>query len=99
MQIKDYVLRKNGINILRPHLIVFLRFLCDRLIPCSENPYEVMKLGTTKELQIKKATLYEEARLRAKLNAKPISEELKEEIFVRIVKPLFLKYLDEKLNE
>lgn len=42
---------------------------------------------------------YEEALLRAQLNAKPITDELKEQVFSRIVKPKFIKYLAKEYED
>ena len=77
----------------------FFKILCDELIPEVDNPYTKEKEGKNKIKTIYKAVPYEEALLRAQLNAKPLTDELKEQIFLRIVKPKFIEYLLEKKDD
>ena len=70
------------------------KILCDDLIPGVDNPYTNEK-GSEKPIKtIHKAIPYEEAVIRAQLNAKPMTDELKEQVFLRIVKPKFIEYLE-----
>ena len=69
------------------------KILCDELLPGVDNPYANEKDDKNQIKTIYKAVPYEEALLRAQLNAKPMADELKEQIFLRIVKPKFIEYL------
>ena len=77
----------------------FFKILCDELIPGVNNPYKNEKERKNQIKTIYKAVPYEEAILRAQLNAKPLTDELKEQVFLRIVKPKFLEYLAEEKNK
>lgn len=46
-----------------------------------------------------KAVPYEEALLRAQLSVKPMTDELKEQVFLRIVKPKFIEYLAKEKDD
>lgn len=74
----------------------FFKILCDELLPGVDNPYINGKDDKNKIKTIYKAVPYEEALLRAQLNAKPMTDELRQQIFLRIVKPKFLEYLEKK---
>ena len=74
----------------------FFKILCDELLPGVDNPYTNEKDDKNKIKTIYKAVPYEEALLRAQLNAKPMSDELREQIFMKIVKPKFIEYLLEE---
>lgn len=74
----------------------FFKILCDELLPGVDNPYTKEKDDKKQIKTIYKAVPYEEALLRAQLNAKPMSDELREQIFMKIVKPKFIEYLLEK---
>ena len=77
----------------------FFKILCDELIPEVDNPYAKEKEGKNKIKTIYKAVPYEEALLRAQLNAKPLTDELRQQVFLRIVKPKFIEYLLEKKDD
>lgn len=77
----------------------FFKILCDELIPVVDNPYANEKDDKNKIKTIYKAVPYEEAQLRAQLNAKPLNDELKEQVFLRIVKPKFIEYLEEEKHK
>ena len=77
----------------------FFKILCDELLPGVDNPYTNEKDDKNKIKTIYKAVPYEEALLRAQLNAKPMTDELKEQVFLRIVKPKFLEYLSKKKDD
>ena len=77
----------------------FFKILCDELLPGVDNPYTNEKDDKNQIKTIYKAVPYEEALLRAQLNAKPMTDELKEQIFLRIVKPKFLEYLSKKKDD
>lgn len=56
-----------------------------------------MKSVAKKQIKtIDKAAPYEEALLRAQLNAKPMTDELREQVFLRIVKPKCIEYLEKE---
>lgn len=74
----------------------FFKILCDELIPGVDNPYTKEENDKNKIKTIYKAVPYEEALLRAQLNAKPLTDELRQQVFVRIVKPKFIEYLEKK---
>lgn len=74
----------------------FFKILCDELLPDVDNPYINGKDDKNKIKTIYKAVPYEEALLRAQLNAKPLTDELRQQVFIRIVKPKFLEYLEKK---
>ena len=74
----------------------FFKILCDELLPGVDNPYTNEKDGKNKIKTIYKAVPYEEALLRAQLNAKPLTDELRQQVFIRIVKPKFIEYLEKK---
>ena len=77
----------------------FFKILCDDLIPEVDNPYKNEKYGKKQIKTIYKAVPYEEALLRAQLNAKPMTDELRKQVFLRIVKPKFLEYLSKKKDD
>ena len=77
----------------------FFKILCDELLPGVDNPYTNDKDDKNKIKTIYKAVPYEEALLRAQLNAKPITDELREQVFLRIVKPKFIQYLEKEKNK
>ena len=77
----------------------FFKILCDELIPGVDNPYTKEKDGKKQIKTIYKAVPYEEARLRAQLNAKPLTDELRKQVFLRIVKPKFIEYLEKEKNK
>ena len=77
----------------------FFKILCDELIPSVNNPYTNEKDDKNKIKTIYKAVPYEEALLRAQLNAKPMTDELREQVFLRIVKPKYLEYLSKKKDD
>ena len=74
----------------------FFKILCDELLPGVVNPYTNEKDHKNKIKTIYKAVPYEEALLRAQLNAKPMTDELRQQVFLRIVKPKFIEYLEKK---
>lgn len=76
----------------------FFKILCDELMPGVDNPYTNDKDDKNKIKTIYKAVPYEEALLRAQLNAKPMTDELREQVFLRIIKPKFIEYLSQKKN-
>lgn len=77
----------------------FFKILCDELIPVVDNPYTNEKEGKNKIKTIYKAVPYEETLIRAQLNAKPLTDELKEQVFLRIVKPKFIEYLAKEKDD
>ena len=77
----------------------FFKILCDELLPGVDNPYTNEKDNKNKIKTIYKAVSYEEALLRAQLNAKPLTDELKEQVFIRIVKPKFIEYLEKEKHK
>ena len=77
----------------------FFKILCDELIPGFDNPYANEKDGKNKIKTIYKAVPFEEALIRAQLNAKPMTDELREQVFLRIVKPKFIEYLEKEKHK
>ena len=71
----------------------FFKILCDELIPGVDNPYTNAKDTKNQIKTIYKAVPYEEALIRAQLNVKPLTEELRREIFIKILKPAFIEYM------
>ena len=82
---------------------IFLKILCGDLIPRSINPFEPKKIEVTKTPQTKKvrtAPPFEEAYVRARLKAKPISDSLKYDvIFKRIIRPAYVRFLKSETNK